>query len=385
MNKSFSCKHILSGRLVQSLVLLIAFSIIPASIAQDEFVGVTLELTEVRAGPGVTFEIVGALPGGVEADIIERNEIGNWLHIEGETPDGEVDGWLMTGALILPDDFLLSEVEVNEEIADADPETVPDERLAALFAVPILPEIDPNLEYIVMQGETYGFQPDVVTKVGDSNSAALTYLPPIDEAEYDPGIYDFLQPTIDFFGESFKQGSIAAKVGLNAFSVFDPIWADPDDCEPNEIPLTCEYRNSRAAIALIMFGANDLRALNSDDYREQMTRIVEQTLDYGVIPVLSTFSVPPNDPMIDQVLRFNQITVEIAEEYSVPLINLWAAARALPRYGIGDDNVHLTSPGVGVRFEGQESIYGGALQNLLVLHTLDRIRVTLGLDESQGS
>ena len=38
----------------------------------------------------------------------------------------------------------------------------------------------------------------------------------------------FLQEAVDYYAELFLTGSFAAKVGMNAFSVFDPIWSDPD-------------------------------------------------------------------------------------------------------------------------------------------------------------
>jgi hypothetical protein len=125
-----------------------------------------------------------------------------------------------------------------------------------------------------------------------------------------------------------------------------------------------------------MFGPNDIRALNSERYREQMARLVEESLAAGVIPVLTTFSSSEEDADLRaQAIRFNLIIVEIAGQYQVPLINLWAAAQILPNYGIGDDGVHMTVGGGRVNFtEGQEARYGVSLQNLLVLYTLDTLR-----------
>ena len=62
-----------------------------------------------------------------------------------------------------------------------------------------------------------------------------------------------------------------------------------------------------------------------------------------------------------------------------PVINLWSAARSLPGYGIGSDNIHLTAAGVTVKLGQHESRYGIALQNLIVLTTLHELMLALEL------
>ena len=105
----------------------------------------------------------------------------------------------------------------------------------------------------------------------------------------------------------------------------------------------------------------------------QMRRLVEETLAAGIIPVLSTFSYSPAQPDWFQAVRFNTILVEIAEDDLIPLINLWAAARALPYQGITEDPLHMTNQDEGVIFDGHESEYGVSLHNLLTLCTLDEL------------
>lgn len=115
-----------------------------------------------------------------------------------------------------------------------------------------------------------------------------------------------------------------------------------------------------------------------------MRRIVEETIGRGIIPVLSTFSYHPEHEFWWQAVEFNLQLVEIAEEYNLPLINLWAASRPLPEYGLDRDQIHMKQSGFAyLKFDtGHESFYGTSLRNLLAVRTLHEIRVTLELGDS---
>ena len=103
----------------------------------------------------------------------------------------------------------------------------------------------------------------------------------------------------------------------------------------------------------------------------------------GVIPVLMTFSSHPEANYYRQTLEFNTIIADIADQYHVPLINLWLAARILPEYGLDVDHIHLRNSGFTyMKYDnGEEARSGVALLNLLSLRMLDELRVTLGMDE----
>jgi len=74
--------------------------------------------------------------------------------------------------------------------------------------------------------------------------------------------------------------------------------------------------------------------------------------------------------------------VALAEEYQLPLINLWAAARVLLEYGLDLDKVHLKVSGLDyLKYDtGYEAFYGVSLHNLLAICTLDDIRHKLGIE-----
>jgi hypothetical protein len=332
-----------------------------------------IDVAPVYAGPSHTFELVTQLPVGQQVRILERNRIGNWLRV---TWDDSSGGWLMIGRLNLPVDFTLDDVRANMFVTDADPSTIVDEQEKALYAVPILPTIHRDMCAVYEAGQAARNQAGVVSKIGDSNSASASYLTPIAEGRYDLGPYAFLEPAVDLFGASFASVPVAARVGMNSMAVFDPFWADKVRCDTGESPLACEYRLSQPAAAVIMFGVNDTRVLNSQEYRAQITRLIEESLDTHVIPLLVAFSTNPTEWDYGGTLRFNLAMIEAAREYNVPVINFWSAAQALYRAGVGDDNIHLTQSGASFRVGSAESYYGLPLHNLLVLHALDALRTT---------
>ncbi len=369
--------------MLRLFTLLTLTLITPSLPAQDTSrVTTVFERVIVRAGPGNTYQQVMVLGTGTQIEILERNYPGQWLKImRPAAPDGiDIVGWVKTGFINLPDDLSFEDIPLNSELPDADTSAIPDKDIVRLYSSSIIPSISNEVIDIYKMGQEAGLHANVVTKLGDSNSASYNYLPPVVDADYNLGPYQFLADTVQFYGESFQTGSIAARVGMNAFSIFDPIWAEQDQCEANESPIQCEYRVTQPAIALIMFGPNDLKALNTEQYREQLSLIVEYSKRHGVIPILLTFSSNPKEDTWFQAVRFNLIILDVAEAYDVPVINLWSAARNLPHYGIGSDNIHLTAAGTNVELGKHESRYGIALQNLIVLTTLHELMLALKIE-----
>ncbi len=334
------------------------------------------EPTVIYSGPGDTFRRFGILDAGVDVTIVERNDVGNWLHVQRRRGGvSEINGWVMTGHLQLDPALRFSRVPVNDTVPDADPDNVPSADLAALYAAPVIPEISPEMRLVYRRGREMGNQSSVVTKVGDSLSADPLYLSLMNRDDHILGPYDHLQETLDFFGPSTPWESVAAQVGLTSFGVFDPFWA-ATYCEPNETPLACEYRLNAPSVAFIMFGPNDVVHVEVADYETQMRRLIDETLASGIIPVLSTFSYDPASRTWDRAVAFNRTLIDLAREYQVPLINLWAAARPLPYYGLEGDGIHMRHSGYRMlRYDrGDEARAGVALRNLLTLQMLDELR-----------
>jgi hypothetical protein len=104
---------------------------------------------------------------------------------------------------------------------------------------------------------------------------------------------------------------------------------------------------------------------------------VQESITRGVIPVLTTFVVLEERADVYPLsLEMNAALLDIADESQIPLINLWAAARALPDHGIGPDRTHLKARvGDFCNFTGAQAELGGTLRNLLTLQALDALRI----------
>lgn len=369
--------------------LLIAFSLIalgigiraqeaPALVASGSF------NMNVRGGPNSSYPQVARLTAGVPVRLIERNSSGTWVRIQQMNDAGAavLDGWVLSGFLSLPADARFSAVPVSP-LPDALPEHSSSPSLTALYSTPIIPAVSDRVRAIYEQGRDALNYSHVVTKVGDSLSADALYLTPMSRSDYRLGPYDYLDDTVRYFGASVGVPSVAAKIGMNTFVVFDPLWSDPAICNPGETPLACEYRRKRPAISVILFGPNDVRHLSQANYEAQMRRILDETIAAGVIPVLSTFSYHPNSPTWWKAVEFNNILLRLAAEYEIPIINLWLAARALPDYGLEVDLLHMKHWGFNnLKFDAGHPAYSGAsLRNLLTIRMLDEIRRTVILRE----
>jgi hypothetical protein len=340
----------------------------------------------VYAGPGDSYKQMSKLNPGLSITIVERNHTGFWVHIIRKTDEGVIvqEGWVISAYLNRDANLRFSEVPVNTEIADADPSIVNSKSMASLYAVPIIPTISDEMVKVYQQGQKLGNASNTITKVGDSLVADVQYLSPMSNSRRELGPYDYLNDTIDYYGASMSlaNDSVAAKLGMSTYGIFDPFWANKTKCKPAEVPLDCEYRIKKPSVAFIMFGPNDVRSMTEDKYAGQIKLIIEDSLQHGVIPVISTFSAHPQEEFFWQSIGFNLQLVSLAEKYQIPLINLWAAARVLPEYGLDQDKVHLKVSGFDyLKYDtGHEAFYGVVLHNLLSICTLDDIRHKLGIE-----
>jgi hypothetical protein len=242
-----------------------------------------------------------------------------------------------------------------------------------LEAYPLIPDATATARRLYRQGQAKGRDPRAIAKVGDCNSVGYVFLHPFGEGRYKLGDYAALQPVIDRFGASFNVLTQAAHNGMNAAAVLDPLWANPNSCQLGESPLACEYRLRNPAFAVIMFGTNDLLALDHVQFDRSLRRVVVETMHAGIVPVLSTF--PRHLALPDRSILFNQIVVRVALDYNLPLINLWRALEPLPGHGIAADGFHLSGPltSAGDFASAANLETGFPLRNLLTLQALDAV------------
>jgi len=338
--------------------------------------------TGLYAGPGRSFERINTLLPGQLVNVIERNRLGSWLHVWQVREDGliVIDGWVETQTMhFRPGLDLFTMVTENWWTLDGDPSRAANPQEARLYQLPIMPHLGGAMHQVYERGRIRGRNPAVVTRVGDSLLNSDWYLLPMRQTNYRLGMFNFLEPDIRFFGPNMRW-SVAVQRGLSTYSVHDSLHAGRG-CLPNETPLLCEYRTANPIAAFIMFGPNDLVINAPEDYRQNMARIVEVSFEQGVIPVLMTFSSHPRHRFYARSLQYNNIIADLAEQYQVPLINVWLAARHLPEYGLEQDLVHLKNSGYQfINFENDLVNRSGiALLNMLSLRFMHELRVTFDL------
>jgi len=252
-----------------------------------------------------------------------------------------------------------------------------------LSAYPVVPEISEHARLIYQDGLARGNDPHTFVKVGDCMTHTPNFLTPVGQGDYALGDYESLKQVIDYFSGSeqnpFSRESQAAAGGFNAASVLDSLWANPEFCQAGESPLMCETRIMRPSIALVMFGTNDVQYLTEEQFDFSLRSVVVAMIRNGTLPILSTFPERPEFP--DKSLVFNQIVVRIAQDYDIPLINLWRALEPLPNKGIDPEETTAMSvpPGGGVcTFIGPNLEAGFTVRNLVTLQTLEAVLKAVG-------
>lgn len=254
-----------------------------------------------------------------------------------------------------------------------------------LGTYPILPTLNSYIVAIYQEGLTRGNNPRVFSKVGDCLTATSEFLEPIGRGDYNLASFTSLQKVIDYFigvparskstnFDSFTNPSLAAISGFNAAGVLDPTWSDPKWCSTSDSPLTCEYRVSRPSLAIIMFGTNDIKSITPEEYDFYLRRVVVQTINSGIVPLLNTFPTQPG--LAEKSVLFNQITVQVALDYNIPLINLWLAFKPLAHEGIDPKNpTHMTKSDSGhsAYFDEANLNAGYNMRNLITLQTLETV------------
>ncbi len=204
--------------------------------------------------------------------------------------------------------------------------------------LPVIPDLSRRAIQILKDGLAKGNNPHAFSKIGDCESQASWFLGDFDMGAgyYSLGSYESdLAPVIPYFAGSYKRTSLAARPGFTAASLMAPIWSDKQLCQKGEGPLACEYRVQRPIVAFIMLGSND--ASNPKTFEGHMRKIIEYSIDQGVLPILGTKA-----DNVEQNYYVNKTIARLAAEYGLPLWNFWAAVQDLPDHGLQSDGVHLT-------------------------------------------
>lgn len=360
-------------RLGLSVVLLLVF-LLPFTSNQTEaqsgFQALTHYAVTIYSVPDRSAHIVGVLAPEAKVILETRDAAATW--VLGRSIDGMVRGWMETRYLDIGSEVNIASLLVSNEELFVPPDAPP---IASYLQIdldeyPIIPTNLGRAHQIYEQGRILGNQPNIVTRIGDCISESERFLYPFGWKQYNLGPHIHLQGVIDHFSVSLSTNSLAAYDGLVTNAALDPIFANPLVCLPGESPLRCEYRVHQPAAAVIMFGAQDLLFTPADQFDRNLRQIIHETIQAGVVPILSTF--PGNLSLWQQSIQYNQIVIQIANDYQIPLINLWRALEPLPNYGLNEDGRHLSLPITSAGDLTPENLSRGyPMRNLVTLQTLD--------------
>jgi uncharacterized protein YraI len=374
------------------LALFAAFSVAPASANSDnQQTGLQTTVAKrlkLRDGPGTQWAILGTLEVGEVVMLDGRAPYVDTIWVRGITPGGRV-GWMLGSLLAAPQEQLrgLRKIWVDTPFTlSAPPPAVPPGQVTPpkpLSLNKVITNITSRARQIYRAGQKLGNHANVFSKVGDSITASPYFLLPIGQGKYQLGAYAQLQKVIDYFSaapardgrNSFENPSLAAHDGWSTSTVLNPAEAWTQVCQPGETPLACEYRVVKPSVALIMLGTNDMAVNTPDVFKANLSTIVQTTIDNGIIPVLST--IPYHEGYDASVPVFNQVIIDTANAYRIPLWDFHSALEGLPNHGLIDGTHPTPPPGddvsLAANFSPENLKYGYTLRNLTALYALDAV------------
>jgi len=325
------------------------------------------EFLNFRATPGTAGDLIKKLDAKTPLKIIGRTADDAWLEVI--IPDGTI-GWVYSAYVTVMSDLTLVDVTGMAENAQVGAPAVSNN---------VVSGVSSHARQIFLDGLAKGSIPYAFTRVGDSITASPNFLTPIGQGNYNLADYGYLGGAINFFSgpngrgaNPFSASSVAAHNGWSTESVLNPANAS-GGCNAGETPLECEYRLTKPAVALIMFGTNDAGGMPSATFRANLQIIVQKSIDMGVIPVLSTIPPKQYNPATDgRIFEFNQIITATARAYDVPLWDYYSAMAVLPDEGLASDGVHPSpaSDGLNAVFDDSHLQYGYVVRNLTALQVL---------------
>jgi LysM repeat protein len=237
------------------------------------------------------------------------------------------------------------------------------------------PDVVANAQAIFAAGQALGNDPAAFSKVGDSTIESPFFMDRFDDPDgYHLGDYAYLQPAIDRFRGSFARDSVAVRVALHSWSVFDPMWSDPARCQPAETAIACEFRLNRPSAVFIRLGSNDMGV--PEYFERSMRRIIEFSIAQGIIPIVGTKADRNDGPANTN----NEILRALAAEYAVPLWDFDLLAATLPNRGLLGDGTHMTTFYLHDWRQPQGLQTGHGVHSLAGLMMLDRVwRAAMGV------
>jgi hypothetical protein len=230
------------------------------------------------------------------------------------------------------------------------------------------PAVQANMRQIFAAGQALGRNAHAYSKAGDSTIENPHFLARFDSGPYNLGQYAYLQDIIDVYRGSHGRNSVAVRRGIHSWSIMNPVWADKDQCEPNEGPLQCEIRLHNPSLIIFRLGSNDVGTPKS--FKQSMQAAITYCVQSGVIPIIGTKA----DRHEGEGNINNNILRELAASNNVPLWDFDIVAQTLPNSGIDPvDGTHMTFYFAHDYTNPIAFTKGHAVHNLTALIILDRV------------
>ena len=223
-----------------------------------------------------------------------------------------------------------------------------------------------NSSQIFAKGQQLGRNARAFSVIGDSTTEIPFFLARFDSGPYELGEYKYLQSVIDYFSGSFARDSVAVRVGLHSYTLFDPLWADKALCQPNEAVLPCEVRLHNPSIIFIRLGSNDAGVPELFD--KSIREAVQFAIDQGIVPIIGTKA-----DRHEGSNQNNEILRQIAADYQIPLWEYDIVAGTMNGRGLDTDGVHMTTFYQHDYTAPEAYTRGHAMHNLTALMVLDTI------------
>ncbi|HLY27303.1 MAG TPA: SH3 domain-containing protein [Aggregatilineales bacterium] len=380
-----------------------------AGLAQQTGYGATTVFNaNVRVGPGGGYGVETSVFADTPITVIARNADSSWLLV---ILAGGTQGWIAVAQVTFTQTVNVASLPVSQLIIGQNaalpavqghantsststptalPQSAPED-LSGLSAIylnaPVLPQVDGAMIAVaraaLARGQALGNNPHVFTKIGDCMTDYTYFLGEFGfgKGHYDLGSYSNLQGVIDYFSvpvrntslNSFNIQSLASYSGMTSVGLQEAGWAIKGGnlCSKSESMLACDYRVDKPSLALIMVGFADTQLIAPPDFGPSIRRLVQSSLNSGVIPILSTF--PQDEAYKKASIIMNNDIYQAAQDFHVPLINLDAALANLPDHGVDHDS-HLTVPPTPATtgiLTSQNMGYGIVVRNLITLQALD--------------
>jgi len=178
-------------------------------------------------------------------------------------------------------------------------------------------------------------------------------------------------------------------------------WKGPES--GNESAMTIRWahenvdvwlKNLDPEVALIMFGTNDLKQVELDEFREKTRQVVRRCLQNGTIVILNT--IPPRSGMLKESRQYAEAAAAIAREEKLPLVDYFGEVLrrrpddwdgTLPKFAGGSsdsyevptlisrDGVHPSNPRAGFADFSETALNtnGYTLRSYLVMQAYARV------------